>query len=1378
DLSITLTSPSGQSVQLVGPIGFFGSTDFTDWNVTFLPCGDPSVAPDPGFSATWNNNQPWGMSGMYTGSYYPNAGCLQNFSGPVNGTWTLTVVDGQAVDVGNFYNYEIIFCDPSNIVCFSCAANAGNLTQPDLVACEGASSLNMNLPPTYNPPNSVAPPAGEYSYTYMISAFSGGIIQGFDPGPDLSAYPVGVYNVCGVSYLTTDAGNIPSPNGTLTAAQLNTQLNSGQPPFCGNISSNCVKVTINAAPPNVEEFVTICSPDCYTFYNQGYCASGTYVRNLSANNCDYTATLHLTVVNIPLTILNETICQGECSQIPGFESACTQGQFTEVFNSYQDCDSMVRLTLTVLNPIANIVTPAEIACNQASMPLLGTGSSVGGVTYMWTASNGGQLVGPTNTINTAVSSAGDYQLKVCRISGGVSCCDSTSVVVTQNVNPPLAPAAINGLSQVCVGQTFNLSATSAGSGGTYTWTVPAGVTINSGQGTLIVNLTWNSPLGDDVCVTFTNNCGTSPATCLPITVNQPAVPTTPSGPAVVCAGNTEIYTTTLNPNATNYIWTVTAPATIASGQGTNSIIVNWGNVAAGSVCVRETSACGTSQPVCLPVQIGAAPASPTVTGSTVGCTTGVSNYTINTVSGATSYYWQVTGGTITGGNGSTSVQVTWNAMAMNGSVCASAINACDTSAANCVNVTLGAPPAQPVVAGNGAVCVGTNGAYSILPISNATGYTWSVPPGSSMVSGQNTTQLNVIWTAAPGGNICVSANSSCGAGPQACFPVAVTPQPAANAGPGGSVCGTSFNLQAIPSVTGSTGTWMMVPGPGMATFANANNAATTVTVNQSGTYMFIWQEQLNTCTSNDSLTVVFHASPTAGQINRSCDGTNQNYTVTFPVTGGTAPYTIPGGSVSGGVFTSNPIPSGQPYSFQVTDANGCTTVPLTGTFNCSCATNAGTMNLQPLSACAGASITAEHVGAENLDANDVTAFVLHTNSGATLGTVLSQNSTGIFAFQNGMAYETTYYVSFIAGNNLNGAPDPADPCFSVAQGQPVTWHQNPVANAGLDADTCGLTLPLNGNAGTGTWTVVSNPAGGTLTLSNAQSASPMATASLYGPYLLAWTLDNLGCTDADTVQLNFNGSPATGMVATNCDPTNQSYTVTIPLSGGTPPYLVNNNPVAGSSFTSAPIVSGANYSFTLSDANGCTAIPVTGSFVCNCSTQAGAMDLQSLSTCEGGSVTATHLGGQNLDGNDITAYVLHSGNGATLGTVFGQNATATFGFQNGMTYGTTYYISFVVGNNLNGQPDPTDPCLAVSPGQPVTFFQNPLADAGLDADTCGLNLMLNANTGTGQWTVGNAPGGATLSFADDQNPQSAVTASATGTYSLSWTVTANGCVGA
>jgi gliding motility-associated-like protein len=123
DLTISLTSPSGQTVTLVGQTGLFGGTDFTTWNVWFRRCATP-VTPDPGFSSTWDNNQPWASFSNYNGSYHPNTGCLENFnSGPVNGTWTISAEDNDGQDSGVFREFELVFCDPAGIICGSVAQN-------------------------------------------------------------------------------------------------------------------------------------------------------------------------------------------------------------------------------------------------------------------------------------------------------------------------------------------------------------------------------------------------------------------------------------------------------------------------------------------------------------------------------------------------------------------------------------------------------------------------------------------------------------------------------------------------------------------------------------------------------------------------------------------------------------------------------------------------------------------------------------------------------------------------------------------------------------------------------------------------------------------------------------------------------------------------------------------------------------------------------------------------------------------------------------------------------------------------------------------------------------------------------------------------------
>jgi len=65
-LTITLTSPSGQMVTLMGPYDNYpGTTGFSNWDISFLPCGEP-VSPDPMagggfFNDQWTNLQQWGF---------------------------------------------------------------------------------------------------------------------------------------------------------------------------------------------------------------------------------------------------------------------------------------------------------------------------------------------------------------------------------------------------------------------------------------------------------------------------------------------------------------------------------------------------------------------------------------------------------------------------------------------------------------------------------------------------------------------------------------------------------------------------------------------------------------------------------------------------------------------------------------------------------------------------------------------------------------------------------------------------------------------------------------------------------------------------------------------------------------------------------------------------------------------------------------------------------------------------------------------------------------------------------------------------------------------------------------------------------------------
>ncbi len=78
-----------------------------------------------------------------------------------------------------------------------------------------------------------------------------------------------------------------------------------------------------------------------------------------------------------------------------------------------------------------------------------------------------------------------------------------------------SPAAITGSSQVSYFQTTTYSVSAVSGATLYEWTVPPGATINSGQGTTSISVTFGSSAGS-VCVSASGLCGTSNASCLSI----------------------------------------------------------------------------------------------------------------------------------------------------------------------------------------------------------------------------------------------------------------------------------------------------------------------------------------------------------------------------------------------------------------------------------------------------------------------------------------------------------------------------------------------------------------------------------------------------------------------------------------------------------------------------------------------------------------------------------------------------------------------------------------------------------------------------------------------------------------------------------------------
>lgn len=197
---------------------------------------------------------------------------------------------------------------------------------------------------------------------------------------------------------------------------------------------------------------------------------------------------------------------------------------------------------------------------------------------------------------------------------------------------------------------------------------------------------------------------------------------------------------------------------------------------------------------------------------------------------------------------------------------------------------------------------------------------------------------------------------------------------------------------------------------------------------------------------------------------KTCDPTGEYYTVSFQVLGGD----IDCGDIPvGGVFTSNPIPSGSPYSFEI-NCNVCQPIVVSGALTCNCLSSPGTMDTTTIKVCEGEVAMGIYDSAgEFFDPNDTRCFFLVSGSSFQ---PIAQSSTPEFGFNPSiMTYGTLYHMVAVVGNaDASGCVDLSDPCFYTSSFTPVIFYENTEieANAAFDSLNCfGEDVALYGNGG-------------------------------------------------------------------------------------------------------------------------------------------------------------------------------------------------------------------------------------------------------------------------------------------------------------------------
>ena len=1130
--------------------------------------------------------------------------------------------------------------------------------------------------------------------------------------------------------------------------------------------SEIVEIIVSR-PPDSFDVVFTCPGEDFILDGTGYPRGSHIIELFDAAGCPFD--LRLTVQEYPpnfgptqpLAICGlggVTICPTNPIVNPSAGlNTCNLGPVAS-----NGCDSLIQFDVYYLDPMAVINAPdTALGCTVSSVTAsVNPGSSQGDtVSYNWTTIGGMFTANSDNSVIT-ITDSGTYILEVIMFSDAdpsQTCEARDTLFVTNQTSNALDTPMIAGPLEVCIGDMASYSTTADPSFTAYNWTAAGSTTSFPSSNTF--DVVWTSAGTFEVCLTVVDICGPSPQRCIDVIVANDQPTFTLEGATASCSNGQLAFGITPFDSTINYTVTRMPPGAgaVIDNDTVRVTVANNG----GDICITGQGTCGPSTEECATITISGSAAAPQIFGPSPVCAGDPFLYQITNDPLISQIVWTITGGTLSSANTSATT-VTWTA-GTGREICVEITDNCGLVQQDCIPVIVNQGPTA-FMRGGGSYCEGNNDVTVEIDLTGQSPFTFTyIVNGVSQTVTSNVSPFVINMPDTGSYTLTgISDASRCMGMMSGSATVVEDPLPTATLSGAFDLCANSGDQIMFDVVLTGTGPWNLELALNNAplTPVTVNNSPFTFTATTPGTYTVSSLVDATTCAGTSSGTVVITERQPVSivSVQDSCLANNGGFIVIVELANGDVnTYQNTGlntGSFSGSIFTSDPLPSGSGYSFLFSDQFDCNPQTVAQSIvNCSCANSAGTMARDTLSVCGAGTITPDpSTTAQGSfgESSDVLAFYLHTGAFGSLVGIVDSSRTAGFTFDPArFDFDQVYYISAVSADATSANfPDRTDPCLDVALGQPIVWRSRPSVQLNAVSDACAgeeaiVTILITGN-----FPLTVNYTLGGIAASQTFAASPASLRVTVPatPQILALTdvVDRFACrtSNSSSVIITPHEEVEITDLQDECDVAGQNYTVSFMISSGDLATVMispaGSGTLTGNVFTSNLIPSGTGYSFTVSDANACNSVPVTGGPVtCGCTNDAGTMARDTVGLCGAGTITLpTATSGQGATGepSDVLAYYLHTGAFGSLLGVLDSALTPSFSFDPArFALDQVYYVSSVSGDaTATGFPDRADPCFDVALGQPIIWRSQPTiqllsASNACPGDEAIITLQLSGN---------------------------------------------------